>query len=172
MIEFQHSPITSDEIEKRNNFYLSCGYNMVWVFDGTDQIKNNYLNNSQINPRFCEENDLCWKRSKEQFAKKTPSNVQVFINYKIIDNRDEISILIKLKSIEPKNFSFYKTDILIEPKHFLKEFGAINDDILSISGIIGFTDFIHNIEILKNKKLQKPQPIYNPPKHTGRGFRW
>ena len=35
VIEFQHSPITHEEILERNAFYLSCGYPVVWVFDAT-----------------------------------------------------------------------------------------------------------------------------------------
>ena len=35
VIEFQHSPITHEEILERNRFYLSCGHSVVWVFDAT-----------------------------------------------------------------------------------------------------------------------------------------
>lgn len=37
VIEFQHSPISIDEIEKRNQFYKDAGYNVVWVFDVQEQ---------------------------------------------------------------------------------------------------------------------------------------
>lgn len=39
VIEFQHSPISAGEFENRNNFYTSCGYNVVWVFDMTPPEK-------------------------------------------------------------------------------------------------------------------------------------
>lgn len=37
IIEFQHSPITSEEIIERNNFYNSAGYSVAWVFDVQEQ---------------------------------------------------------------------------------------------------------------------------------------
>lgn len=37
IIEFQHSPISYDEIAERNNFYRSAGYQIAWVFDVQDQ---------------------------------------------------------------------------------------------------------------------------------------
>ncbi len=37
VIEFQHSPISMQEIKERNTFYNSAGYNVVWVFDVQEQ---------------------------------------------------------------------------------------------------------------------------------------
>lgn len=37
IIEFQHSPISIDELEERNNFYNAAGYCMAWVFDVQEQ---------------------------------------------------------------------------------------------------------------------------------------
>lgn len=45
VIEFQHSPITVEEFNKRNIFYTSLGYRIVWVFDA-----NEWLDSYQIKP--------------------------------------------------------------------------------------------------------------------------
>lgn len=37
IIEFQHSPISIDELQERNIFYRSAGYKIAWVFDVQDQ---------------------------------------------------------------------------------------------------------------------------------------
>lgn len=37
VIEFQHSPISTEEIEERNKFYTAAGYNVAWVFDVQEQ---------------------------------------------------------------------------------------------------------------------------------------
>lgn len=37
IIEFQHSPISMDEIMERNAFYNSAGYHVTWVFDVQEQ---------------------------------------------------------------------------------------------------------------------------------------
>ena len=37
VIEFQHSPITAEEFEERNNFYRSYGKKVIWIFDFVDE---------------------------------------------------------------------------------------------------------------------------------------
>lgn len=144
VIEFQHSPITGEEITKRNAFYLSCGYQVVWVFDATDRIKN-YIEDS-IDPMKCRDDDLCWKRAKQQFAIKIPPQVKIFIQYKTsISNpqyaNQEFDIMLLLTKISPKAFTFYKTyPNYIIANNFLKQYGiSINDDVLSIDDIINQT---------------------------------
>lgn len=36
VIEFQHSKISAEEFNRRNEFYTRCGYKVVWVFDLSD----------------------------------------------------------------------------------------------------------------------------------------
>ena len=37
IIEFQYSPISTEELEERNDFYNAAGYNVAWVFDVQEQ---------------------------------------------------------------------------------------------------------------------------------------
>ena len=139
VIEFQHSPITSDEIKKRNEFYLACGYNMVWVFDANDKIKNEF--GKSINPLECSNYDLVWKRKKSQFYDIMPNGVLVFLDYKIsfvYTNREynNIDVLILLKNVDEKFINFYDTTPnLIFHCNFLKQFGVSKEKVLSISEI-------------------------------------
>lgn len=144
VIEFQHSPITGEEVAKRNDFYISCGYQVVWVFDATDKIKN-WLDES-IDPMQCREDDLCWKRAKQQFAITIPRQVTIFLQYKTFTSSEqfpnqEFDIMLLLIKISPKDFVFYKTiPYYILPNNFLKQYGiSLNDDVLSISDIINRT---------------------------------
>ncbi len=140
VIEFQHSPIKSEEIAKRNNFYLSCGYQVVWVFDATDKIKN--CIEESIDPMKCKNDDLCWKRAKQQFAINIPSKVKIYLQYKTyVSNpqytNQEIDIMLLLTKISSKDFSFCKTmPSYILPNNFLKQYGIPLDDVLSITDII------------------------------------
>lgn len=43
VIEFQHSSISVDEVWRRNDFYISAGYNVIWVFDVIDEYENEYI---------------------------------------------------------------------------------------------------------------------------------
>lgn len=162
VIEFQHSPITGEEIAKRNNFYLSCGYQVVWVFDATDKIKN-WLDGS-IDPMQCSDDGLCWKRAKQQFAIKIPPQVTIFLQYKTCVSNPEYSnqefdIMLLLTKISPKDFVFCKTmPYYILPTNFLKQYGIPLENTLSITDIINQTKiYIQQVrrkqELERNRKL-------------------
>ena len=38
--EFQHSPLSPEELDDRNAFYNSLGYKVIWIFDLFDQYEN------------------------------------------------------------------------------------------------------------------------------------
>lgn len=53
VIEFQHSPISVEEFNARNQFYLECGKSLIWIFDLTGKIRlmkesNFYFNRNNI----------------------------------------------------------------------------------------------------------------------------
>ena len=131
VIEFQHSPITAEEIAKRNNFYLSCGCNVVWVFDATSvsyKIMNSVGNS--LDPIKCGASDLCWRKSKRQFIVPMSPQVKIFLQYKTIISRfpnQETSIMIQLSNNTPKSFTFLKTGLYILEDNFLQEYGALLD---------------------------------------------
>ncbi len=141
IIEFQHSPITSEEFAKRNDFYLSCGYQVVWVFDATGKIKNQI--GDSIDPMKCHIDDLCWKRAKGQFAVKIPPNVSIYLQYKTNVSiqkyaNQELDIMLYLTKVSPKSFTFYDTNpYYISPVNFLKQYkGIVPNAAPSISEII------------------------------------
>lgn len=159
VIEFQHSPITGEEIVKRNDFYISCGYKVVWVFDATNKIKN-FIEDS-IDPMKCLDNDLGWKRPRQQFAISIPPQVTVYLQYKSCTSSNEypnqeFDIMLLLTKITPRDFTFYKTlPYYILPSNFLKEYGVeLNNNVLSITDIINYTQQVKRKQELKrNRKL-------------------
>ena len=175
VIEFQHSPITAEEISQRNEFYLSCGYNMIWIFDANDQLKNEC--GDSIDPVRCRSGDLCWKRAKRQFAIKMPPKVNVFVEYKTEVsvpqlNGQQVDIMLLLQEVEPKYLKYYSTQIntkyyYLLPQYLLKEFGLIEENIPTISAIV-------NSAIEYQKQLARSTPrsrtIYIPRYRRGRRF--
>lgn len=145
VIEFQHSPIKGEEIAERNNFYLTCGYKIVWVFDATNQIKNR--SEKSIDPAKCKDNDLCWKRQKQQFSSEYwKDQAAIYLQYKTCisvkgyENK-EIDIMLLLTNFSSKEFIFYKSPIYkgyhyITCANFLKEYGvSVADNVLSVTDI-------------------------------------
>lgn len=163
VIEFQHSPITAEELKRRNDFYLSCGYNIVWVFDATNQIQNRA--GGAIDPMQCRDTDLCWKRAKRQFNQEIiSSKVTVYLQYKTcISYRNfpnqEFDIMLLLRRTTPKDFTFFKTSPhYITPENFLKQYG-LPLNVLSIEDIIKITQsymqpIIPHMHVLKLQKTR------------------
>lgn len=143
VIEFQHSPITYEEILERNAFYLSCGHPVVWVFDATSpsyKIKNKKKNNDCIDPMKCKEDELCWNRAKSQFKSIVRKGVTVYIQYKttVSTLQKEFDILLLLKEITPKDFKFLPLNYYILQENFLQQYG-VNTGWASIQQIIDAT---------------------------------
>lgn len=94
VIEFQHSPITSDEFMARNRFFRSAGYRIAWVFDVTSQYESQELT-------FCNrENDnlFVWKHPKRIFSKcpQISDNSKEFALWLTWDSENESDILNKV----------------------------------------------------------------------------
>ncbi len=145
VIEFQHSPIKAEEIKARNDFYLSKGFDMVWVFDTDEKIKNEY--GGPTDPCKCRGTDLCWSRSKQQFSLEIPDRVKIFLQYKTEVSIPEltgqkIDNLLLLTKPAPKNFEYLYTQvshyyIYLLPQYFIKEYGGfVEKECWSISDIL------------------------------------
>ena len=120
VIEFQHSPISGEEFESRNNFYKSRGYRVVWLFDATDKMK--------IDECF----GLVWKRETKRFSCMRTWIDAVYVQNYLPDKND----LLLLRELDPKEVRHYKPIYPILPENFLKEYGAIQDEnIMSIQTI-------------------------------------
>ena len=44
VLEFQHSPITEEEFNDRNEFYNNLGYKVIWIFDALEKELHHYRN--------------------------------------------------------------------------------------------------------------------------------
>lgn len=170
VIEFQHSPITAEEIAERNRFYTECGHKVVWVFDAEGKINNKNESVNTLDPCLCAETDLCWKRPKREFSIKMPENVTVYLQYRTSILGSESSepeqgfdLLLLLKRTDSKQIEFYKTIDWIEKPNkivggyifnfsFLKEYGAPLPENFSCPTI---TEIIQNIECWRLQKIEK-----------------
>ena len=142
VIEFQHSPISSEEFETRNCFYKNSGYRVVWLFDATDKMK--------IDDCF----GLVWKRKTTLFSKmKTPIDGLFLQNY--LPKKDN---LLCLAEPDSKEVHYHETVYPIMPENFLKEFGGIQDDaVLSIRAIFEKTKEAINENMRRKRELEAQQ---------------
>lgn len=85
VIEFQHSPISLDEFERRNTFYTAAGKKVVWVFDLTEETaKKKILFKEDIPIGQLKEQQWIWNYSKYTFSRFLPqatSNVTLLFQF-------------------------------------------------------------------------------------------
>ena len=169
VIEFQHSPISYEDFTKRNNFYLKCGYPIVWIFDAEDRIKapvekivesifkKENLRNQDVFERAFE-----WKRCQNQFAdfKSTyPSGARIAIYLETPLEGGSDNLLLCLKVVDPISPKAYHLEPCITTKNFLKEFGRLNDPtVLSMSDIFKATENLQKTLF----PPQTPQLLFRP----------
>ena len=155
VIEFQHSPIKAEEIQERNNFYLNCGYKVIWVFDADNKIKNIEGAEYSIDPFRA---TLEWKRARREFDIPTPEGVSVFIEY--ITDIDTLPpqttrIMLFLTKFDPKNIHTHNTKPqYITRGNFLKQLG------FNIENVDSITDILKRKQYIAYKQRMIPQRPY------------
>lgn len=158
VIEFQNSPITADEVEKRNIFYLSLGYNVIWVFNAKDKLKdldNNIINSTYPYRKFLiGENDLYWKIKNKTF--ENFKYYQNFGNYAGIyvfleTECNDVTIILPAKILNAKCFDSYITYRPIYRENFLVSFGCMFDEKIET-----IKELIEETQKIKRKQVMKP----------------
>lgn len=122
IFEFQHSSISNEEIQARNQFYTSAGYELIWIFDANNNVKN--INGGSIDPCQCNNTDLQWNKRAIKHLGTIPNGVYIFLEYTvdlcIKDKLTPTKVYIKLDSLSP--LEFQKTKCRILQISFLRQF--------------------------------------------------
>jgi len=88
-IEFQHSPITADEFNERNRFYLSYGKKVIWIFDLSDEFESGHIDCYE---EWSSNNDnggkFRWSYPKRFLQSYLPQvNKDVFVFFQFFDSK-------------------------------------------------------------------------------------
>lgn len=151
VIEFQHSPLSEEDFQARNEFYITSGKHLIWIFDMSEKITILY---PQLTANSIEKK-LKLSRFKSYFKGYNPNNgYSLFFQ----DN----NALYYITKEESKVFSFFLKPF--SQDEFLKDFGcAPNHSGLSIQEYIN--RFIGNPIPKKNQVILpqgKPRHYSNP----------
>ena len=95
VVEFQHSPISAGEFERRNRFYTNAGYKVIWVFDETVAFGNEYISSSPD-----DENKFVWKWPNRVLASVVPQyskDVAIILQLTEEDDDDSCDWLVKVE---------------------------------------------------------------------------
>lgn len=69
VLEFQHSPISAAEVERRNGFYVRAGYQVIWVFDVSESRENGHICDDDE-----DSNKYHWKYANRALSSVVPQN--------------------------------------------------------------------------------------------------
>ncbi len=86
VVEFQHSNITKEEFEERNEFYQNAGYKVVWLFDIRDKYQTDQIALSNEKDHLYK-----WKWASNVFDDYEPENQDVKVFFQFCDD-DEFGI--------------------------------------------------------------------------------
>lgn len=109
VIEFQHSPLPIGEFKKRNDFYTSCGYKVVWVVDVKDSYtKGNFL---LYEKDYDTNNDLYrWKHHKQWLDGVYTNSIVVYLSW--CDISDNVVDVFRCKETEEKGAVYFNYPLL------------------------------------------------------------
>ena len=96
VVEFQHSPMTVTEFWERNNFYNKCGYQVIWLFDVTDDVRSGDLMLSQA-VHFSDSDDVRWRYGRQTFKKFSSE-----------ENLGRVEVFLQLRDDETENTDIRK----------------------------------------------------------------
>ncbi len=142
IIEFQHSNLSPNEFKERNNFYLSLGYKVIWIFD---MIEDYYYENiyriGELNS-----NHYIWNNPKNTFFNyMEDENLSIYFQiYENTWNYNKYYLF-------DKKFYNYGGTLLKVKKHRLFN----NMENLEVSEKIDDIDFLRKfLNINKNVRIQ------------------
>ena len=119
VIEFQHSIISAQAFDERNNFYLNIGNKIIWLFDLSDLLESEQLSYEQAEDGLV----FYWKNPRKTFNRYDieSSSIEVFFQVK----KDDSSI-VKAVEISRRGFEDFKTTDFITKEDFLDYVGMKN----------------------------------------------
>lgn len=101
VMEFQHSPLSSEKFENRNKFYAGLGHKVIWMFDFIAEYSKEEF--KQIN------NTFYWNRAKKTF--RNFSSIEKSLQIELYFQISDISI-IRVTSVSPKGFEQFMGEII------------------------------------------------------------
>lgn len=108
VIEFQHSPLSCDEFEERNAFYIGLGYKVIWLFDLTEIFHDDSIEESHKKA-----NVFKWRRPKSTFNDFDYRNKNVELYFQTEDYVGEdgpVAAICKVTWVSPEGFEHFALD--------------------------------------------------------------
>ena len=124
VVEFQHSILSPDKFDDRNNFYLNLGYKVVWLFDLSELFEHGQLTFEKEN------SDLVfkWINPKRAFNRYDINSGCIDLFFQL--NSDENNCIVRVKAVSEFGFESFTTSELMSKADFLYYVGLRNGQCL------------------------------------------
>lgn len=145
VIEFQHSPMSAEEFQERNNFYTACGYKVIWLFDSRSDYNASLIKDDS------EMDVYRWKHAPKTLSGFDLSgNVQVYFHLQDT-SQEEGGIVIRLTWCCEGDLGYFKSAsaTCYSEAEFIEltETGAVKKAI----DVSGKNELYHELIILRRK---------------------
>ena len=119
VIEFQHSPLTSDMFNKRNAFYQDLGYKVVWLFDLVEEV-----NDGKVIQREDGRSSYVWKHPRHTFDGYDLESGRTEVFFQLRENAE--NCIVKVEANVQGSFAEFTASKQYSKEQFLEYFQCIN----------------------------------------------
>lgn len=124
IIEFQHSTMSMQAFDNRNNFYFNLGYKVVWLFDLSDLNKNEQLVYTKENAVL----NFKWNNPKRAFNSYDIQSGCIDLFFQL---NDEEKCIVKVIDVSHDGFEKFTATDFMSKEEFLNYLG-VKDNICSL----------------------------------------
>ena len=120
VVEFQHSIMSVDSFENRNNFYGNLSYKVIWLFDLSDLKENGQISYVKTTNGL----SFKWKNPKKVFNSYDIESGTIDLFFQLTDG--ETDCIVKVMDVSETGFDHFETSPLMDKKTFLEYVGLKN----------------------------------------------
>ena len=158
VIEFQHSPISAEEFQKRNDFYTACGYRVIWLFDAREVYEENLTMD--------ETGIYRWKHAPKMLTGfDLYGDVAVYFQLKDV-SQEEDGIIIRLTWCDDGDLSYFKSapPASYTEEEFVKLTSA--GELQRETDVSGKNELYHKLQVILREDTRKKE-VYGCPMNPG-----
>ena len=117
VIEFQHSVMSPDKFDDRNNFYLNLGYKVIWLFDLSDLFESGKITYEKREGGL----HFRWSNPKKAFSRHDVQNGYIDLFFQLKNSEEKC--LIRVKEVSAFGFEEFDSTELLDKNDFLEYVG-------------------------------------------------
>lgn len=120
VVEFQHSLLSEQHFDDRNNFYSNLGYKVIWLFDLSDLISKGKITYAIDGERLA----FVWENPKKAFNSYDVNSGSIDLFFQLNDTDEKC--IVRVEEASEFGFEVFYTSHLVTKAEFLNYVGLNN----------------------------------------------